>query len=381
MRSAAKFVIFLSLAFVVKLSPGVCADLSIPLQVGGQGASILVPVSFASHGESVSGLQFDLSFDDSAMSLAAVVGEAARSSTKTLHVAALNSNRYRFLITEFNDDVISDGDVVELFVSVKPGAALGKYSIRFQSAIATDPSGQPVASSTSDGTLSVEAVSSAPVLLQGVLNAASLQAGAVVPGEIITIMGSGLATQGVPGNVSFDGLLAPLLYVSSNQINAVVPFGIAGRDSTTMEVADSSGALAHIVIPVAESAPGVFTLTGSGSGGGAVLNQDGTVNTPANPAHNGLIVVLFATGAGQTTPAGIDGLIPVTVLPKPKLPVSVQLGGLAAEVLYAGAAPGLISGVLQVNCRVPMEIEASWSVPVLLRVGEVTSPPVTIAVR
>jgi hypothetical protein len=265
MRSVAKLAVLFCLPLAVKLSPGVCADLSIPLQVGGQGASILVPVSFASHGETVSGLQFDLSFDDSAMTVAAVVGEAARSSRKTLYLANLSSNRTRFLITELNQDLISDGELVELFVSVKPGAALGKYSIQFQSAIATDPWGQHVAAATSDGRLSVETVSASAVSLQGVLNAASLQAGAVAPGEIVTIMGSGMVFQGVPGNVSFDGLPAPLLYVSSNQINAVVPFGIAGRDSTTMKIADSSGALSHVSIPVKDSAPAIFTLTVSGA--------------------------------------------------------------------------------------------------------------------
>jgi uncharacterized protein (TIGR03437 family) len=64
----------------------------------------------------------------------------------------------------------------------------------------------------------------------------------------------------------------------------------------------------------------------------------------------GSIVVIYATGTGRTNPPGTDRLIPTTVLPKPLLPVAVQVGGAAAQVLCAGGAPGLISGVLQVNC-------------------------------
>lgn len=122
-------------------------------------------------------------------------------------------------------------------------------------------------------------------------------------------------------------------------------------------------------------------MSGSGVGRGAILNQNSTVNAPDNPAERGSIIVLFATGAGQTTPPGVDGTFPVTVLPKPRLAVSVQIGGLNSEILYAGAAPQQISGILQVNCRVPDGVKPGIAVPVLLTVGDTTSPPVTAAIR
>jgi uncharacterized protein (TIGR03437 family) len=111
------------------------------------------------------------------------------------------------------------------------------------------------------------------------------------------------------------------------------------------------------------------------------LNEDSTVNSAANPTRRGRIVVLFATGEGATTPTGDDGLIANEIFPKPILPVRVRIGGQDAEVLYAGAAPTLVAGVLQVNVRVPSSAP-DGNVPVQLFVGDTQSPAtITIAVR
>jgi uncharacterized protein (TIGR03437 family) len=132
---------------------------------------------------------------------------------------------------------------------------------------------------------------------------------------------------------------------------------------------------------VSESAPGLFTLDSSGAGPGAVLNQDGSLNTPENPAERGSIVVLYGTGEGQTEPAGQDGSIAGEVPPRPRGPVAVRIGGREADVIYAGGAPGLVAGVIQVNARVPEDAETG-EVPVILRVGGADSQPgVTLAVR
>jgi len=339
-----------------------------------------VAVALANDGHPVSGLQFDISFDSSALSLSTVIGSAARGSGKSLYVATLAPNRIRFLIWELNQSPILDGTIVNLFVNVAPGAALGVYQIHFEAAIATDGDGRSVPVSTSDGALTLEPAYGPLVVSQGVLNGASLLPGPVAPGELITILG-GLAP--VLEGITFNGLPAPVIYRASDQVDAVVPFGLAGRTTATtmLEIATASGASTEISLPVAPSAPGIFTLSGSGAGRGAILNQDSTLNSPDNPAERGSIIMIYATGAGQTDPPGTDGLIPTTVLPKPLLPVSVQVGGAAAEILYAGAAPGQISGVLQVNCKLPLHIAAGNAVPVLLKVGEATSPPVTVAVE
>jgi len=125
---------------------------------------------------------------------------------------------------------------------------------------------------------------------------------------------------------------------------------------------------------VADSAPGIFAINVAGQG--AILNQNGTVNGVANPAQKDSIVVIYATSEGNTNPLGTTGLrIPAdgSVLKRPQLPLSVTIGGRTAEVLYAGSAPGLISGALQINVRVPLDAPSSGAVPVVLTVGSSSS--------
>jgi len=122
-------------------------------------------------------------------------------------------------------------------------------------------------------------------------------------------------------------------------------------------------------IPVAASVPGVFTSTASGSGSAVAFNQDGTVNSAANPAVKGSVVVLFATGEGVTNPPGQDGMIASTdILREPVLPVTLAIGGVNAQVLYAGSSPGNVAGVMEVEAVVPATA-ASGADAVLLSVG------------
>jgi len=231
----------------------------------------------------------------------------------------------------------------------------------------------------------------------GVVNAASFQGGAVAPGEIVTIFGSGIGPATLVGlqvtpsrmvdsnladtRVLFDGVAAPLIYVSAGQLSAVVPYGVAGKTSTQVQIEYRGARSAAVSLPVAASAPGIFTLDATGRGQGAILNQDGSVNSASRPAARGSVVVLFCTGEGQTEPSVADGTLAGDVLPRPRLPVSVQIGGLPAEVLYAGAAPGLVAGVLQVNAKIAEGV-ASGALSISLTVGNATNPAgVTLAVQ
>jgi len=105
-------------------------------------------------------------------------------------------------------------------------------------------------------------------------------------------------------------------------------------------------------------------------------------NSSRNPAARGSIVILYATGEGQTDPAGVDGLLATEGLPQPRLPVSVMIGGIAAEVLYAGAAPGFVAGSMQISARIPASAPTGASVHVQISIGNATSPAgVTLAVN
>jgi len=222
-----------------------------------------------------------------------------------------------------------------------------------------------------------------------VLNAASFAAGnqapfplgTVAPGEIVSMFGSGLGP-GTP-TVTFDGIPAPLLYAGANQINAVVPYGVSST-AAQMAVQFNGQSYGPIAMPVAAAVPGIFTLDGSGHGQAAVLNQDGTLNSISNPAPRGSIITFFACGAGLMTPAVADGTIsPLTLpLPAPVLPVSVAIRGVTSTVQYAGAAPGAISGLLQVNVQVPTSIDFGNLVPLMLSLGSFASQlDTTIALK
>lgn len=123
-----------------------------------------------------------------------------------------------------------------------------------------------------------------------------------------------------------------------------------------------------------DASPGLFTADASGKGQGAILNQDGSVNTPNNPAQVGSVVALFGTGEGATNPSGTDGKLAGLPLPMPLLPVQVLVGGVPADLLYASGAPTEVAGVLQINVRVPSAVAAGRQ-PVILRIGQNSSQP------
>ena len=92
-------------------------------------------------------------------------------------------------------------------------------------------------------------------------------------------------------------------------------------------------------------------------------------------------MVLYATGEGQTVPAGMDGTLAQAPSPEPLFPVSLTIGGFPADIVFAGSAPGF-AGLLQVNAQVPMEVTPGSAVPVSLTIGNASSQPgITMAVE
>ena len=148
----------------------------------------------------------------------------------------------------------------------------------------------------------------APVV-NSVANAGSYRKGAISPGEILSIFGSGFDAS---AQVSFDGTAAPILYAAASQINLVAPYEIAGKTSTNMTVNVDGATSSSQTLAVAAAAPGIFI----------VLNQDYGINSASSPAAQNSVLVLYATGEGQTNPPGVDGKIATDVQPKPVLPVS-----------------------------------------------------------
>jgi uncharacterized protein (TIGR03437 family) len=247
-----------------------------------------------------------------------------------------------------------------------------------------------------------------PFSIGAVANAASLQSFAppvsgsgdstlpVSPGEIVVLFGTGLGpsalTVATPSKsffptslagttVSFNGTPAPLFYTSSNLVAAIVPYEVAGQSSVPVSITYQGHTSNVSTVPVAATAPGIFTADASGSGQAAAINQDGTFNSISNPASVGSVVTFFGTGEGQTTPGGIDGKInTLASLPAPVQPYSVTVNGVPATIDYLGAAPTLVSGIIQFNVEIPSGVPGGVAVPVVLQIGGVNSQAVTIAV-
>jgi uncharacterized protein (TIGR03437 family) len=230
----------------------------------------------------------------------------------------------------------------------------------------------------------------------GIVNAASYVGGAVSPGEIVALFvtnagpasltggqvdSSGkLATETGATRVLFNGYPSPMVYSVAGQVAAVVPYELAGQASALVQVEYQGIQSPAVSIPVAEATPAVFTAGSTGQGQAAMLNQDFSLNSAGNPAAAGSVCVLYATGAGQTNPPGIDGQFASNPYAVPELPVTVTVGGIPAIVRYAGAAPTEVAGVLQINFQVPARVAAGGAVPVVVTVGTVAAPSVTMAV-
>jgi len=235
------------------------------------------------------------------------------------------------------------------------------------------------------------------VSVASIVNAATLATKAIAPGEIVTIWGVGLGpatgvsfvvdpnTRSVDSSLAgtqvfFDGWAAPIIYTNAGQVNAAIPCGVAGHASTQMVVEYMGAQSAPLTVALSPAAPGIFTDNGSGTGQGAVLNQDYSLNGPSNPAPRGSIAIFYATGVGPTSPC-VDGQIYQSDFPGLTLPVVVGVGHTGAHVNYAGQAPDIISGVAQFNIVIPNDAP-SGALPLTLVVGGIFSPSgVTISVK
>jgi len=183
--------------------------------------------------------------------------------------------------------------------------------------------------------------------------------------------------------VLFDGVPGAIIYALAGQVSAVVPYAVSGTNSVPVQVIYQGQASNIVSVPVSTTIPGIFTSDASGHGQCAIVNQDGIVNTPDNPAPVGSVISLYATGEGQTVPDGVDGKPADYPAPVPAAqPVTATIGGVSAPVQYAGGAPGEVAGVMQVNIQVPQGLAASSALPVVIHVGSQSSPAnVTVAVK
>ena len=214
-------------------------------------------------------------------------------------------------------------------------------------------------------------------------NAATFQAGGIAPNEFISITGtglgpaagvsaSGIATQLNGTSVSIGGTPAFMTYAQDGQINALVPFGIGGAQ-TTIQVTYNSIASSTVTVPIANASPGIFTQS-YGPGQAWMANQDGTFNSSSNPAARGSYVAFWLTGQGYVNAPPPDGVQPSgPPFPTPVLPVSVSLGGVAVPAANI-AFDGLVyTGELQINLLIPANAPTGNAIPLVVTIGGTSS--------
>lgn len=356
-----------------------CTSLTLAGQAAAPGQVLVTTISLTSEGQAVSGIQFDMTAD-AGISFGLLPGAQIGSSAKILYTAALPNGGLRVLIAGMNQAPIADGELVRPLILVDPAAAPGTAQIRISNAVATDPSGTWMPLDTVSTWVQIEAGSAAQIFSgDGVVNAASLLSGPVSPGEIVTIFGrSDLAAASA---VQFNGASAPIMYAGPGQVNAIVPFGLDTSAAAKLEILNAKQSLGVVSLPSATVSPALFTAPAGGSGQGAILNQDYSVNSFSNPASAGSTVMIYGTGFGALTPAAADGQVAAAAA-STVLPVTATIAGMTAQVTYAGAAPGLIAGVMQINVQVPPGVSPDPAAPVSIVVGGVAvAAGVTIAIQ
>jgi uncharacterized protein (TIGR03437 family) len=187
----------------------------------------------------------------------------------------------------------------------------------------------------------------------------------IAGGEVIHILGknmgpaastpgvinSGFLATSVAGvQVTFDGTAVPLLSVSAQEIDLVTPFELNNKSVTTMQV--QYNGVPSNPVQVGVNGADVQIL--------GVYNEDFSVNSASNPAQAGSIMSLYVAGAGQIIPPGQDGQVNGLPLPVAAIPVQLEWSGnnvnpTVLPVTFAGAAPGLAAGILQVNFVAPQQ--------------------------
>ena len=212
---------------------------------------------------------------------------------------------------------------------------------------------------------------SAPACLTpAVLNGATLtsQSQVVAAGEVVSFVGNGIgpaigvAYQGLPvprtlGGVQvfFDGIQAPLLYAQSNQVNAFVPVEMSTQSSASVTLQYQNTTFGPFTQQLSAFDPGIFRWNPGTSSQAAAINQDGTVNGPANPAPAGSIVSIWGTGLGPLTTPCSDGAPNIDAADYLAAAYTTAINGSnSVSVLYSGGAPLLLCGVMQLNIRIPV---------------------------
>lgn len=182
-----------------------------------------------------------------------------------------------------------------------------------------------------------------------VVNAASLAPGPVAPGMLLLISGTGLDPTQIPdATIAFGPTPAQILSAGASGILVLAPAAIAGSNSVAIEIIYQNNVIASVPFAVVNEAPALFT---DSTGQAAADDQDGALNSQANPAARGSVISLYGTGLGV---AGD--------------PVTVTFDNYVAQVLYAGPVANY-PGLFQINAQIPSGYLPTGQLSVTITVG------------
>jgi len=339
-------------------------------QSASPGQTITVPLLFSAAGAGVAGIQFDLS-SPSAIHLNIAPGAQLRDSSKLLFTNQLNGGALRCLIVGSNQDLLPGGELLRLLIEVDPAAAPGDTAVEITQIVASTPEGETVPIEDASISVNVQPAAGPRPGASLILSAASLTAGPLSPGEIVSIFTPYDSI--TPLTILVDGVPATLLYAGASQLNAILPFQLNTQHDVAVELRTGDSILTTGRFLTAPVSPALFTQSADGIGPGAILNEDLTINSIANPAARGSVIMAFGTGFGAANPPlSNDGIVQsigsFTTL------VTAAVGRMAAEVTYAGPAPGLPPGAAQINIRLPDGVSGNSNVPIVVTAGGVVVP-------
>jgi len=309
-------------------------------------------------------------------------------SSGNLFITDTGNNRIRMVSASGAISTIAGNGVVGFSGD---GSAGTNASLSGPTGIAMGKSGALYFCDTGNNAVRMLTPSTSSIVIASVVDAGSELAAPLSGGKIVVIYGSGLGPDQLVVNqpvnnvfgqqlagttVSFRGIIAPIYYTSSTQVAAIVPYAIANATSVPVLVSYQGSVSLPFNAQFTNVSPGFFTANASGAGQLAAINvKDGTLNSALNPVKIGDYIELYATGEGPTSPTGVDGkLAPLTLpLPAPVAKVTATVGGKDANVVYAGAAPGAVAGLMQINLQIPADVTPGGYVPVVLNVGDVST--------
>jgi uncharacterized protein (TIGR03437 family) len=221
----------------------------------------------------------------------------------------------------------------------------------------------------------------APPQISAVVNSAD-GTSPVAPGGLISIYGSSMAATNVATStvplptamgqscIVINGMLTPLIFVSSTQINAQLP--ARAGSSAVLTIHTPGGISDNFNFSVNTTAPSVFQTGAAGPQTGLatiVRADDGQLITPTNPVHSGDTIIIYLTGMGATSPAVDDGMpAPFLPLASALVPPTVTLGDAPLSVYWAGLVPGTV-GLYQINATVPLHPTEGLAIPLTISQG------------